>query len=423
MGINRISNIQGGRKIMKITIKLHSILMVLFLLTITSTVMAQMTPKPVLKPFPRPTPMPVCGSGKVSIPPAAQDSSPLITINAVASGGGYIQYPEASPSICASPCQCAVGLNTELVITINATNPGGVKNIGVTVKPPDGPAYGIERNAQPDAKNCVYPSLGIVGHNGAGGIGGNPILFRMKQHAARGELLVRATNYNGQSSLYTITYFVQGGVQASISASKQRIRKGESSTLTWNTTNANTVELQPLGPKPRSGSLPVTPTSTTTYSLIAHGNYETVKKDVTVVVEEPQQAPPQQGLQVGCLGLHFGFTWGSYPAELAGKTLPITVHYHGTRSGGPLPHNAGKTVFDLTQTYKLNYPYTPTWTGVNENIGGLMPGTWSVTAQYTGGLGGLKVYGTPIVCTGTVTAGPACGNVYFNHDEQNCSNR
>ncbi len=301
-------------------------------------------------PLPGPPPLPVnCGSQKVHIPAAAQDAKPIITVNALASGGsGQIQYPEASPAACASPCQNKVSLNTELVITIHAKNPGGVKNIGVTVTPPNGPSYGIERTAAPDANQCVYPSLSVLGHNGAGGIGGTPILFRMNQSTSKATVLVRATNFNGQSALYAVTYFV------------------------------------------KASTPPVTP-------------------------------PPTANK--ACVSVNFGFTWGSYPAELAGQELPITVHFHGEFKGPPLPKSTALKSFDLAKTYKVLYPYSPTWTGVKETFSNLMPGPWSVTAQYVSGLGGLKHYDTPITCAGTVSAGTVCRIFYFNHDKQTCSNR
>ncbi|RPI79084.1 MAG: hypothetical protein EHM45_04215 [Desulfobacteraceae bacterium] len=306
--------------------------------------------QPNVPPVPHPGPLPVhCDPQKVHIPAAAQDAKPIITVNAVASGGGQIQHPEASPIHCASPCQSSVGLNTSLVITIHAKNPGGVKNIGVTVTPPEGPAYGIERTAAPDADQCAYPSLSIPGHNGSGGIGATPILFRMNKPAAKATLLVRATNFNGQSVLYAVTYYVKAST--------------------------------PPGPQP----------------------------------------PPSA--TKACVTASFGFTWGSFPAELAGKELPVTVHFHGEFRGSPLPKSTALRSFDARKTYKVLYPSSATWTGMNETFPNLMPGEWMVTAQYISGLGGLKHYDTPITCRGTVPAGTACKVFYFNHDKQTCSNR
>lgn len=305
------------------------------------------TAQPVSPQVPLPVPAPPppdCEPQKVRVPPAAQDAKPIITINALASGGsGQIQYPEASPSSCASPCRSSVTLKTELLITINAKNPGGVQNIGVTVTPPVGSSFGIERTAAPDSNNCVYPSLGILGHNGAGGIGSTPILFHMNKSTSKATVIVRATNFNGQSSLYAITYFVK--------------------------TNAS-----------------------------------------------PDNPPPAKG----CLSVHYNFTWGSSPAELAGQELPITVHFHGEFKGTPIPKSKAAKSFDLKRTYKVSYPYSPTWTGVSETFSNLMPGSWFVSGQYISGLGGLKHYNTPITCFGTVPAGTRCGVIDFNHDSQTC---
>ena len=297
-------------------------------------------------PPPLPRPLPDCGPQKVRIPTAAQDSKPIITINALASGGsGQIQHPEASPAGCASPCQSTVTLNTELLITLSARNPGGVKNIGVTVSPPVGQSFGVERTAAPDANGCVYPSLSILGHNGNGGIGGTPLLFHMNQPGSKVTLLVRATNFNGQSALYAVTYYVKAST------------------------------------------------------------------------------PPPPVADKGCLALHYDFTWGSYPAELAGQELPINIHFHGEFKGTPIAKSKALTSFNLTKTYKVSYPYSATWTGVNENFPNLMPGLWSVSGQYMSGLGGLKHYFTPITCSVTVPAGTRCARLGFNHDKQTCINQ
>src|SRR5205085_2671737 len=63
------------------------------------------------------------------------------------------------------------------------------------------------------------------------------------------------------------------------------INAGQSSTLTWSTTNATSVTIDNgLGSRPLSGSASVSPTATTTYTLTATGAGGTVTKQATVTV-------------------------------------------------------------------------------------------------------------------------------------------
>jgi peptidoglycan-associated lipoprotein len=59
---------------------------------------------------------------------------------------------------------------------------------------------------------------------------------------------------------------------ASISASPAAVTAGEPVTLTWNTANAAAASIDGLGNVAPSGSRTVTPTSSTTYHLVAKGN-------------------------------------------------------------------------------------------------------------------------------------------------------
>ena len=58
---------------------------------------------------------------------------------------------------------------------------------------------------------------------------------------------------------------------ASLGAAPNVIRQGQSTTLTWQTTNANDITIQGLGTVPASGSRSVTPGTSTTYTLMAKG--------------------------------------------------------------------------------------------------------------------------------------------------------
>jgi peptidoglycan-associated lipoprotein len=58
---------------------------------------------------------------------------------------------------------------------------------------------------------------------------------------------------------------------ATLAANPDVIQNGQSTTLTWRTTNANDVSIPGLGTLPPSGSRTVTPNMSTTYELAAKG--------------------------------------------------------------------------------------------------------------------------------------------------------
>jgi peptidoglycan-associated lipoprotein len=79
---------------------------------------------------------------------------------------------------------------------------------------------------------------------------------------------------------------------ASLSASPNSINKGDSTTLTWQTTNATDVSIDGVGPVDANGSKQVTPTDSTTYHLIAKGAGGTQDATARVTVNAPPPAAP-----------------------------------------------------------------------------------------------------------------------------------
>ena len=79
------------------------------------------------------------------------------------------------------------------------------------------------------------------------------------------------------------------------SASPSSIEKGESSTLTWSTTGATNVTIEPgIGDVSTSGNRSVSPNATTTYTLTAkgEGGITTATEQVSVSAPPPPQSAP-----------------------------------------------------------------------------------------------------------------------------------
>ncbi len=76
---------------------------------------------------------------------------------------------------------------------------------------------------------------------------------------------------------------------ASITATPDTINAGETSVLTWKTSDATDVSIEGLGSVASSGTQSVQPTQTTSYHLIAHGDGGSADATATVTVNA---APP-----------------------------------------------------------------------------------------------------------------------------------
>lgn len=84
---------------------------------------------------------------------------------------------------------------------------------------------------------------------------------------------------------------------ATISASPAAVTAGESVTLTWNTTNASSAQIDGLGSVAPSGTKAVTPAASTTYHLLAQGSGGKADAYGRVTVNQaPVAAAPAQSM-------------------------------------------------------------------------------------------------------------------------------
>jgi peptidoglycan-associated lipoprotein len=79
---------------------------------------------------------------------------------------------------------------------------------------------------------------------------------------------------------------------ATLTASPESIDKGQSATLTWQTTNATDVSIDGVGAVQPSGTQQVSPAESTTYTLNAKGAGGTQSATARVTVNAPPPPPP-----------------------------------------------------------------------------------------------------------------------------------
>ena len=78
---------------------------------------------------------------------------------------------------------------------------------------------------------------------------------------------------------------------ASLTANPNSIQQGQSTTLTWQTSNATDVSIDGVGAVQASGSQSVTPSDSTTYTLTAKGAGGTQQATARVTVTQPPPPP------------------------------------------------------------------------------------------------------------------------------------
>src|SRR5580704_2942353 len=78
---------------------------------------------------------------------------------------------------------------------------------------------------------------------------------------------------------------------AAISVSPDTVQRGQSATLTWQTSNATDVSIDGIGAVQPSGSQQVTPADSATYHLVAKGSGGTQEASTRLTVTQPPPPP------------------------------------------------------------------------------------------------------------------------------------
>jgi YVTN family beta-propeller protein len=183
---------------------------------------------------------------------------------------------------------------TTITYTITASGPGGTASdfVAVTVYQP------------PHVSMSAHPPTILEGQSAA--------LIWASEHADTAFLSngIGSADVSGswtvspsETTTYTITVQGPGGTSTAdatvtvvhkptitIAASPNPIDEGESTTLTWSSTHADSVTIdQDIGTVAVSGSMPVSPTETIVYIITASGPGGTATAGVTVEVNRPGQ--------------------------------------------------------------------------------------------------------------------------------------
>jgi hypothetical protein len=201
---------------------------------------------------------------------------------------------------------------------------------------------------------------------------------------------------------------------ATFSALPTSITAGQSSTLTWTSTNATSVSIDNgLGPQALSGSTSVSPASTTTYTLTATGPGGTTTKTATVTVTQPAPAATFSATPATItLGQSSSLSWtttnvtsvsidngvGSKPTSGSVNVSPTTTTTYTLTATGP-----GGTI-TRTATVTVNVPVpgisfsaSPSTIGPGQSSSLIWSTTNATSVTIDHGVGSQSVNGSTLV--------------------------
>jgi len=162
--------------------------------------------------------------------------------------------------------------------------------------------------------------------------------------------LTARNSVNDATSTVTVTVGSPGAVLLNgCSATPPTIPAGNSSTLSWTSSNADSVSIQPgIGPVAKSGSVLVKPMQTTTYVVTAVGGGSSTTCSITVTVGSgaPVIASFTANPAIISAGQSSTLQWSVQNATSVSISSLGTVSATGTRSVSP----TATTVYTLTAT-------------------------------------------------------------------------
>lgn len=209
----------------------------------------------------------------------------------------------------------------------------------------------------------------------------------------------------------TVTERIQAPRIIAFAANPMTITSGQSSTLTWNVENADTVQISGIGTVASQGTQSVSPTATTVYTLTATNRGGTSQSSATVTVNPAEPNDPAPTV-TACV---------ASPATSPGPGSPVTISYTAANATAVSfsPAVSGATVSGpVTVSPQATTAYTITVTGTQNRTA-----TCTVNVTVTPGVPPptVVIVGGPVIETlnreltidATVTSDPAGGALTY----------
>jgi Leucine-rich repeat (LRR) protein len=236
---------------------------------------------------------PIVGSFAASPPTIAAGQSSTLswtTTNTASLSISGVGTQAVSGSVSVSP-------TTTTTYTLTATGPGGTATASTTVTVTSAPPTVTSFTASPATITAGQSStLSWTTTNTASvsisGVGTQPVSGSVSVSPTTTTTYTLTATGPGGTATATTTITVNPApppIVGSFAASPATIIPGQSSTLSWTTTNTSSVAIGGLGSQPVNGSVSVSPATTTTYTLTATGPGGTATATTTITVNP---APP-----------------------------------------------------------------------------------------------------------------------------------
>ena len=245
------------------------------------------------------------------------------------------------------------------------------------------------------------------------------------------------------SFLFSLAIHAQSPAVLSFKSTPPVVYSGDSATLSWSTSNATSVTIQPgLGSQPTSGSVSISPTVGTTYTLTATGAGGTAAKSITVGVVPKvivTLSPTSADTALLCWNVvgattttvqGVGFNGqevvdASACRQITGTGWKTEFFVRGTSSGG----TTTRSIMFTRPSPVVHCPVAENLVASQEyiNAGDSTTLTWIVDAaneaSIDNGVGPVHMSAEPYNpprATGTVTVSPAVTTTYKLTVEQEC---
>jgi len=181
------------------------------------------------------------------------------------------------------------------VYTLTATGPGGTNSSSVTVTVNPLPVISSFAASPPaiiagSSSTLAWTTSNTTSVMISNGVGSQPVNGSIPVSPTVTTVYTLTATGPGGSTTANVTVTVNQPAPSigSFSATPASIIVGNSSTLSWSTTNATSVTINNgVGSQPVNGSVPVSPTVTTIYTLTATGPGGSTTANVTVTVNQP----------------------------------------------------------------------------------------------------------------------------------------
>jgi PKD repeat protein len=191
-------------------------------------------------------------------------------------------------------------VTTTYTLTASSTGGTATKTATVTVVPPPTVTFtAIPSTVNPGQGSTLsWSTTNAANVSIDNGLGAQPLNGSIPVLPSQTTTYTLTATGTGGTTTRQATVTVSSGPTLTFTASPSTINAGQSTTLTWSTTNATNVSIDNgIGLRPANGSLVVSPLTTTVYVMVATGPGGIASAEARVTVIAVQHTPRHRGVK------------------------------------------------------------------------------------------------------------------------------